>query len=233
MSSEKGKDQRWLPIESNPEVMNSFLHNLGLPKKWSITDVYGLDEPLLAMLPQPVLALLLLFPIKKGSDDQSNLVGGELVDSEKDLFYMKQTISNACGTVAMIHSVANNLDRIELQDGFLKNFLNSSKDADPDKRAELLENDDDVCSTHDEVAHQGQTSAPSVDESVDHHFVAFVEKNGKLFELDGRKSGPVNWGSSSKDSFLTDAAKACKSYMEKDPESINFTILALTAAESE
>ena len=29
---------------------------------------------------------------------------------------MKQTISNACGTVAMIHAVANNLDRIELDD---------------------------------------------------------------------------------------------------------------------
>ena len=25
-----------------------------------------------------------------------------------DLFYMKQTISNACGTVAMLHAVGNN-----------------------------------------------------------------------------------------------------------------------------
>ena len=57
---------RWLPIESNPEVMNKFLHNCGLPKdKWAISDVYGLDEPLLAMLPQPVLSLMLLFPINE------------------------------------------------------------------------------------------------------------------------------------------------------------------------
>ena len=26
----------------------------------------------------------------------------------KDLYYMKQTISNACGTVAMMHAIANN-----------------------------------------------------------------------------------------------------------------------------
>ena len=28
-----------------------------------------------------------------------------------DLFYMKQTISNACGTVAMLHAVGNNTVR--------------------------------------------------------------------------------------------------------------------------
>ena len=60
------KTQRWLPIESNPEVMNKFLHNCGLPEdKWAISDVYGLDEALLAMLPQPVLSLMLLFPINE------------------------------------------------------------------------------------------------------------------------------------------------------------------------
>ena len=63
---EESKAQRWLPIESNPEVMNKFLHNCGLPAdKWAITDVYGLDEALLAMLPQPVLSLMLLFPINE------------------------------------------------------------------------------------------------------------------------------------------------------------------------
>ena len=64
--TDESKTQRWLPIESNPEVMNKFLHNCGLPAdKWAISDVYGLDEALLAMLPQPVLSLMLLFPINE------------------------------------------------------------------------------------------------------------------------------------------------------------------------
>lgn len=74
-----------------------------------------------------------------------------------DLFYMKQTISNACGTVALIHAVGNNTDKVSLGDGSLKSFLDSVKDASPAERAERLEKDDDICGVHDKVAQEGQT----------------------------------------------------------------------------
>ena len=45
------------------QVMNQFLHKMGMPTLWAMTDVYGLDDMLLDMLPQPVVALMLLFPI--------------------------------------------------------------------------------------------------------------------------------------------------------------------------
>ena len=61
----KMAEQRWLPIESNPTVMNQFLHKLGMPISWAMTDVYGLDDGLLDMIPQPAVALLLLFPINE------------------------------------------------------------------------------------------------------------------------------------------------------------------------
>ena len=44
------------------------------------------------------------------------------------VYYMKQTISNACGTVAMIHSVANTMEQVNLDSGHLKDFLESTRE---------------------------------------------------------------------------------------------------------
>lgn len=79
-------------------------------------------------------------------------------DPPKSVYYMKQTISNACGTVAMIHSVANNLDSVNLDDGILKDFLNATKEASPEERAKQLEDNMAVCEVHDTIAKEGQTA---------------------------------------------------------------------------
>ena len=70
------EEERWLPLESNPEVcflnewikawfqvMNLFLRKLGVPGVWAVQDVWGLEPDLLAMLPTPVLGIMLLFPV--------------------------------------------------------------------------------------------------------------------------------------------------------------------------
>jgi ubiquitin carboxyl-terminal hydrolase L3 len=85
---------------------------------YGYTDVYGLDDELLQMVPQPVLAVLMLYPITKENEEQSHKdqenqeKTGQAVPS--DVYFIKQTIGNACGTIALLHTIANNTDKLVL-----------------------------------------------------------------------------------------------------------------------
>jgi len=81
---------------------------------------------------------------------------------------------------------------------------------------------------HETSAEEGQTRAPPRDAKVDLHFVTFVNVNGTLYELDGRKPAPMAHGSTSDDTLLKDAAAACKKFIEREPENLNFTALAIS-----
>ena len=91
--------------------MNKYVENLGVPGKWQFTDVFGLDPELLMMVPRPVAAVLLLYPLTENA--KATEIGTEEADN-KNMYFIKQTIGNACGTIGIIHSVLNNVERLEL-----------------------------------------------------------------------------------------------------------------------
>jgi len=226
----------WLPLESNPEVMNKFLQKLGVSDEWNVVDVYGLDIESLAWVPRPVASVILLFPYNdkynKYSDDQCSAIKEKGQVLLPELYYLKQIVSNACGTVALIHSVANNMDQISIAEGPFKKLLDDSRGLNPDERGELLQKSaQDIINAHRELALEGQTEV-NPNEQVNYHFVAFVHKGGFLFELDGRKDFPINHGSSSPETLLEDAAKVCREYIAREPDEVNFTVMALTTAKN-
>lgn len=148
------------------------------------------------------------------------------------LFYMKQYVKNACGTMALIHAIFNNLDTIELKEGsVIKNFYEKTKDLTPEERGKMLETADDFIKVHEALANEGQTAPPAADDKINHHFMALVNVGNELFELDGSKSFPISHGATNDDTFLNDAAAVCQEFIKRDPKEVNFTIMALANAQ--
>ncbi|XP_072040521.1 ubiquitin carboxyl-terminal hydrolase isozyme L3-like isoform X2 [Amphiura filiformis] len=212
-----------------------YLYDMGMSKDWQFEDVIGLEPELLGMVTQPVAALMLLFPlsekIKEAEKKEVERIEKDGNTVNPDVYFMKQFVGNACGTVGLLHAVLNNQKSIPL-DGTLRKFADYTKDLTPEDRGHRLEEDEDIHAAHEKSAQEGQTEAPPASESVQPHFVALVNNNDTLYELDGRKAFPISHGSTSADSLLQDAAKVCKRFMELDPSELRFTVMALVPVQA-
>ncbi|KAG6518858.1 hypothetical protein ZIOFF_022339 [Zingiber officinale] len=263
MASEK---KRWLPLEANPDVMNQFIWGLGVPEgEVEFNDVYGLEEELLEMVPKPVLAVLFLFPYSSDSDSEAEaerVADPKLIPVDENkaqinkVYFLKQTVGNACGTIGVLHALGNATSQIKLvEESFLDRFfkttanLNPFESASACQRASVLEKDKEMEDAHSFAATAGDTEAAS---EVDEHYICFTCIDGELYELDGVKSKPVSHGPSSPDNLLQeggfggngvlacngdeqgsskkkiDAAKVIKAMINMTPDSLNFNVMALS-----
>ncbi|KAB2622759.1 ubiquitin carboxyl-terminal hydrolase isozyme L3-like [Pyrus ussuriensis x Pyrus communis] len=226
-SDETPSAKRWLPLEANPDVMNQFLWGLGLQEdEAECYDVYGLDGELLDMVPKPVLAVLFLYPITTKTEEERMMQANEKQEPKGNVYFMKQTVGNACGTIGLLHAVGNINSEIKLvEDSFLDRFFKKTASMDPMQRAAFLESDTEVEVAHSVAANGGDTEAS---DNADTHFICFACVDGELYELDGRKSGPISHGPSSPNSLLQDAAKVIQGMIQKNPDSLNFNVIAIS-----
>uniref|UniRef100_A0A3P8UTC5 Ubiquitin carboxyl-terminal hydrolase n=1 Tax=Cynoglossus semilaevis TaxID=244447 RepID=A0A3P8UTC5_CYNSE len=208
-------------MEINPEMMDK----LGVGKTWRFVDVLGLEAEQLKTLPKECCALMLLFPLTPQHESfRKQQGGGDAGDT--GVYFLKQTIDNSCGTIALLHAVANNQGKLTFDSGSdLKAFLDETANMSADDRAKHLEKNQAICGAHNEVAAQGQCR-PDAGE-VNFHFVTFINANGQLYELDGRVNGPLKQGVTSVEGFILDAAKVCRGFMEREQGEVRFSAVAL------
>ncbi|KZP01456.1 peptidase C12 ubiquitin carboxyl-terminal hydrolase 1 [Calocera viscosa TUFC12733] len=236
----KKEGDRWIPLESDPDIMNDCIKwakQLGLETdKYTFQDVYGLDPELLALVPQPVKAILLLFPNVQAVEDARNADEAKRDPSHKDpidpnVIFIKQTISNACGTIALLHALANASDITISPSSPLQHFIALCKEKSPEERAELLEDTELFAKMHKAAAEAGR-SVITPDLDTDLHFICFVQAKSqsdptgkRLIELDGRRTAPVDYGSSS--DILADVAKVAQEKYLNSTNSLQFSMTAL------
>lgn len=233
MAEEPPRKMFWLPLESNPEVLNEFAAKLRTSGSYAFHDVYGFDAELLAMVPRPCVAVLLLFPhdeMKAAKAAQLERLRAEGYAPEPGVFFMKQYVGNACGTIACMHALANN-DFLIAPESELAAFLRDNALLKPEERGDNLARAQFVSAATSESAQGGQTAAPEVGSDVDHHFIAFVSHNNHLYELDGAKPYPINHGDIVGENLLATAVEVIKrEFVAHVPDGL-FNMMALAAAE--
>lgn len=97
--------------------MTTLLHNLGLSKSLSFSDVYSIEEAdLLAIVPRPSYALLLVFPVSETYEkfrlqEDKDVEPYEGCGEGEEVIWFKQTIGNACGLIGILHGASNGQSR--------------------------------------------------------------------------------------------------------------------------
>jgi len=234
--------KRFIPLENNPEVMSSLVHKLGLSEKLAFHDVFSIDEPeLLAFVPRPAHALLLVFPVsdtyekfrREEDKDKPEYAGS---GAGEEVIWYKQTIGNACGLIGLLHGVSNGSARTNIQpNSDLAKLVQDAIPLNPQARADLLYESEALESAHQSAAGGGDTSAPDAEDNVDLHYVCFVKsQDNNLWELDGRRKGPLNRGKLSADEdVLSDKALdlGVRSFLKRESEAgggdLRFSLITL------
>lgn len=151
----------------------------------------------------------LIFLFKWAKEDEPS--GSIVQDSRLEkIFFANQVIENACATQAIL-SILMNSKHPDLKLGQtlteLKEFCSSF---DPHMKGLTISNSSTIRTVHNSFARQTlfefDQSAPSKSEDV-FHFVGYVPIDGRLYELDGLKPGPIDLGPIPPDTEWTDVAR--------------------------
>uniref|UniRef100_A0AC34RAQ9 Ubiquitin carboxyl-terminal hydrolase n=2 Tax=Panagrolaimus sp. JU765 TaxID=591449 RepID=A0AC34RAQ9_9BILA len=177
----------WPPLESNPETMEKFIKDIGV-HGIRCEDVFGFDEECLGFIPKPHYAMILCFPEYKNAykivEPHYDELKNKGFEHPENIFFMKQKIGNACGTFALLHSLSNLKDKIDIGTGSFAKWLEKAAPLSIEDRSDSLLHDSEMSQAHESCARSGETELG--DDDVEHHFITFLNIDGTLYELDSQ-----------------------------------------------
>ncbi|XP_072399273.1 ubiquitin carboxyl-terminal hydrolase isozyme L5 [Diabrotica undecimpunctata] len=219
----------WCLIESDPGVFSELIREFGC-KGVQVEELWGLDSDLFENL-KPIHGLIFLFKWTKDDDPSGSLVQDSRLEK---IFFAKQVIENACATQAIL-SVLLNCRHNDLK---LGHTLNELKDFcqgfDANMKGLTISNSPVIRTVHNSFARQqlfefDPTMANKNDDAF--HFVSYVPIDGRLYELDGLKQGPIDLGAIPAEAEWTDIVrpiieKRIQRYSEGE---IHFNLMAIVS----
>lgn len=150
------------------------------------------------------------------------------------IFFARQVIENACATQAIL-SVLMNLNHPDVKLGqTLKELKEFCSGFDPNMKGLTISNSEKIRTVHNSFARQQlfefDPSLSSKSEDV-FHFVSYVPIDGRLYELDGLKSGPIDLGALPADTDWTDFVRPIieKRMLKYSEGEIHFNLMAIVS----
>ncbi|CEJ61710.1 hypothetical protein PMG11_10233 [Penicillium brasilianum] len=187
----------FIPLENNPDVLSYLCGNLSISQDLAFHDILSLSPEFVGeWYPRPCHALILLAhtPIYEAARSTIEPTITEYHSSgpHEPVLWMRQTIGHACGLMALLHIVFNLEGRRYVTPGSeLDTLLQQAIQLGPTERAQLLYDSKFLEEAHMDAASGGSSTAPSPRDENHHHFVAFVQEEGQVWELNGGMNGPL------------------------------------------
>ncbi|NWU80627.1 UCHL5 hydrolase, partial [Onychorhynchus coronatus] len=191
----------WCLMESDPGVFTELIKGFGC-RGAQVEEIWSLEPENFEKL-KPVHGLIFLFKWQPGEEPAGSVVQDSRLDT---IFFAKQVINNACATQAII-SVLLNCAHQDIHLGeTLSEFKEFSQSFDAAMKGLALSNSEVIRQVHNSFARQQMfefDAKSSAKEEDAFHFVSYVPVNGRLYELDGLREGPIDLGACNQDDWIS------------------------------
>lgn len=147
-----------------------------------------------------------------------------------DLYFANQITNNACATQAILGVLLNNSDKLDLGDN-LKKFKEDTSSVTPKLRGIAIGNNEVFRKAHNsfrvpDIIDVSDVTPAGTDDP--YHFIAYVQRAGRLYEVDGLQTGPIDWGEATQEDWLQKVAPVIQERMIRYAESeTGFSLMAL------
>merc|ERR1719283_567464 len=148
---------------------------------------------------KPVYGLVFLFKWTADEEPSGSIVQDSRLDK---IFFAKQVINNACATQAILSVLMNIQDSAVSLGPTLQELKEFCGSFDAGMKGLTLSNSDQIRSVHNSFSRQTLFEFDSKKAEKDDdvfHFVSYVPINGRIYELDGLKAGPIDLGPAGED----------------------------------
>ncbi|KAH3798348.1 ubiquitin carboxyl-terminal hydrolase isozyme L5-like [Dreissena polymorpha] len=219
----------WCLIESDPGVFTELIKGFGCHGV-QVEEIWSLDEDTFRNL-KPVHGLIFLFKWVPDSEPDGSIVQDSRLEK---IFFAKQVINNACATQAIL-SILLNCSHPDMRLGeTLSAFKEFSQNFDPSLRGLSLSNSDVIKQVHNSFSRQQMFEFDEKQSKKDDdvfHFVGYIPIDGRLYELDGLKEGPIDLGAVPDSADWLELVKPIleKRMQKYSSDEIHFNLMAIVS----